>query len=481
MFKSLKICVEFFFDRINNDKIDFTEAKYFKQDCEYKSAQKHAIVNISQSSTSIVTGFPGTGKTDILISEIFSNNTVINDVWVLTPTGKATSNIIAKCTEIANLNNKCIDSKLIIGTMASIICKIKYIPSFSKKLGSITLYIDEAGMIGCYQFSKFLETIKDSNIDIKKIVLFGDTNQLPPVRDKCKTSILQEYIDLMNTDLYSIIKEQFTNVPNLSKLDEIVRSNDKEICQMFKDITVGNTKLLRKLVKEDNVVKCMSKYKFKSLEKDIYKQDLIILTLKNDTVNKLNKTFQSIHHGGIRKNECYKAYRSIWEFRENTYLPGDKVMNLKNIKLETGIHNSGNSITELLSNGEIGKVIEVDLDDKNNKIVKVEYDSLKNISTYEHYNNLRHAYALTVHKSQGGEAETVVFVDSYSSDRRDNDISWGSSRELIYTALTRAKKNIIIVTNNINNFYTVLENKKMPSIKSGFTDIFMSKFDILDE
>ena len=63
----------------------------------------------------------------------------------------------------------------------------------------------------------------------------------------------------------------------------------------------------------------------------------------------------------------------------------------------------------------------------------------------------------------------------------DSDSTWGSSRELIYTGLTRAKKNIIIVSNNINNFYKVLENKKMPPIKSGFKDIFISKFDICDE
>ena len=485
VFKSLNKCVEFFSNRINNDEIDFEEAEYFKDDCDYKEAQQDAATNISKSSTSIVRGYPGTGKTDILISEICSNNTKNNDVWVLTPTGKATSNIIGKCSELTDLQPNDRESKLIISTMASVRCKIKYVPSFSKKLGSITLYIDEAGMIGCYQFSQFLETIIDNEITIKKVVLFGDTNQLPPVRDKCKTSILQEYINLISTGFYSDIKEEFNNIPNLSTLEEIVRSDDQEICEMFKDISRGDTKRLRKLIQEDDVIKCMSKHTFKMLEKDIYKEDLIILTLKNDTVNKLNKTFQSIHHGGIRKKDCYKAHNSDWEFKKNNYLEGDKVMNLKNIKVEYDKDIEGHPLTELLSNGEIGEVIEVRFDDENNKIVKVSYESLKNIANHEHYDNLRHAYAVTVHKSQGGEADTVVFVDSYSDsarDReRDSDSTWGSSRELIYTGLTRAKKNIIIVSNNINNFYKVLENKQMPPIKSGFKDIFISKFDICDE
>jgi len=501
VFKSLNKCVEFFYNRINDDEIDLLESQYYEPAGSFKTKQQEAVTNISASSTSIVRGFPGTGKTDILISEICSNNTKTDDVWVLTPTGKATSNIIGKCSEHSvcdqlQPNNR--ESKLIISTMASVKCKIKYIPTFTKQLGNITLYIDEAGMIGCHQFSQFLETLSHNDIIIKKIVLFGDTNQLPPVRDKCKTSILQEYINVINTEFYSDIKQDFNNIPNLSTLDEIVRSDNQEMCEMFKDISTGDTKRLRKLIQEDNVIKCISQYNFKKLEKDIYKEPVpLILTLKNDTVNKLNKTFQSIHHGGIRKKDCYKAHNSDWEFKKNNYLEGDKVMNLKNIKVEYDKDIEGHPLTELLSNGEIGEVLEVRFDDENNKIVKVSYKSLKNIAAHEHYDNLRHAYAVTVHKSQGGEANTVVFVDSYGDSRRDSarnsgrdsgrdsardsDSTWGSSREVIYTGLTRAKNNIIIVSNNINNFYKVLENKETPPIKSGFTDIFISKFDICDE
>ena len=58
------------------------------------------------------------------------------------------------------------------------------------------------------------------------------------------------------------------------------------------------------------------------------------------------------------------------------------------------------------------------------------------------------------------------------------DSDWGASRELIYTALTRAKETITIVTDDISKIYAVIKNKPIREIKSGFQEIFESMFDI---
>ena len=222
-------------------------------------------------------------------------------------------------------------------------------------------------------------------------------------------------------------------------------------------------------------VKCVSKRHFEdSLMNNVNfnrKSEHLVLTLENNTVDEYNSKFQKTHHNLRYPNKCFRG-SSEYEFKKNKYLRGDIVMNLKNRKVEYKEDHAGHPITELLPNGEIGIVIDYYNNSENERIVKVEYDCLKESKVYEHKELLRHAYTITVHKSQGAEAEHIYFI--FGSD-------WGASRELIYTALTRAKKTITIVTDNISKIYSVIENKPIREIKSGFQEMFESMFDIETE
>ena len=469
VFIALKTCSKFIYKRVNDDLINFQESQHYNEEHDYKTNQQLAAKNISLSSTSAVIGFPGTGKTDVLVSEIFNHNKDC-DVWVITPTGKATSNIIGKCEKLTP-NTR--ESKLIISTIDSRRFNLMYKPN---DVTNITLYVDEAGMIGCHKFYQFIKTIEDKGIQIDKLVFFGDTNQLPPVNDICKTSILKEYQKLVNSDIFKDLKDTYDNVPNITELDEIVRSENEEMCEMFKDLSKGKTLRLKNMISGSNSkVKCVSKRHFEdSLMNNVNfnrKSEHLVLTLENNTVDEYNSKFQKNHHNLRGSNKCFRG-SSEYEFKNNKYLYGDIVMNLKNRKVEYKEDHAGHPITELLPNGEIGIVIDSYNNSENERIVKVEYDCLKESKVYEHKEQLRHAYTITVHKSQGAEAEHIYFI--FGSD-------WGASRELIYTALTRAKKTITIVTDNISKIYSVIENKPIREIKSGFQEMFESMFDIETE
>ena len=469
VFIALKTCSKFIYKRINDDLINFQESEHYNEEHDYKTNQQLAAKNISLSSTSAVIGFPGTGKTDVLVSEIFNHNKDC-DVWVITPTGKATSNIIGKCEKLTP-NTR--ESKLIISTIDSRRFNLMY---KKNDVTNITLYVDEAGMIGCHKFYEFIQIINYTGIIIDKLVFFGDTNQLPPVNDICKTSILKEYQKLVNSDIFKDLKDTYDNVPNITELDEIVRSNNGEMCEMFKDLSKGKTLRLKNMITNNNSnVKCVSKRHFEdSLMNNIEfnsKSEHLVLTLENNTVDEYNSKFQKTHHNLRYPNKCFRG-SSEYEFKKNKYLRGDIVMNLKNRKVEYKEDHAGHPITELLPNGEIGIVIDYYNNSENESIVKVEYDCLKESKVYEHKEQLRHAYTITVHKSQGAEAEHIYFI--FGSD-------WGASRELIYTALTRAKESITIVTDNISKIYSVIENKPIREIKSGFQEMFESMFDIETE
>lgn len=469
VFIALKTCSKFIYKRINDDLINFQESEHYNEEYDYRTNQQLAVKNISLSSTSAVIGFPGTGKTDVLVSEIFNNNKDC-DVWVITPTGKATSNIIGKCEKLTP-NTR--ESKLLISTIDSRRFNLMYKPN---DVTNITLYVDEAGMIGCHKFYQFIKTIEDKGIQIDKLVFFGDTNQLPPVNDICKTSILKEYQKLVNSDIFKDLKDTYDNVPNITELDEIVRSNNGEMCEMFKDLSKGKTLRLKNMITNNNSnVKCVSKRHFEySLMNNVNfnrKSEHLVLTLENKTVNEYNSQFQKNHHNLKYSCECFRG-SSKYEFKKNKYLYGDIVMNLKNEKVPYGVDYKGYDVTELLPNGEIGSVIDSYNNSENERIVKVEYDCLKESKVYEHKEQLRHAYTITVHKSQGAEAEHIYFI--FGSD-------WGASRELIYTALTRAKESITIVTDNISKIYSVIENKPIREIKSGFQEMFENMFDIEPE
>ena len=101
-------------------------------------------------------------------------------------------------------------------------------------------------------------------------------------------------------------------------------------------------------------------------------------------------------------------------------------------------------------NGEIGRIEKIN---KEEKTVRVKFDDGK-IATYENtdLDQLEHAYSITVHKSQGSEFDVVIFVASQSAPML-------LTRNLIYTAMTRAKKLLIVIGSQSVVNYMIQNNE----------------------
>ena len=149
------------------------------------------------------------------------------------------------------------------------------------------------------------------------------------------------------------------------------------------------------------------------------------------------------------------------DFQKRTLRVGDKVMQIKNNYTRKWENEDKSQTGEGIYNGDIGYIYHID---KENKKVFVQFDQIKISSyTYDELDELDHSFCTTIHKSQGSEFPVVVIP-----------ITWAPpmllSRNLLYTAVTRAKKLVVLVgevkyleymikNNNTNSRYSNLTAK----------------------
>ena len=150
---------------------------------------------------------------------------------------------------------------------------------------------------------------------------------------------------------------------------------------------------------------------------------------------------------------------------------GDRIMQIKNnydIFWEKGskdnilTYEAGTGIY----NGEIGKIIKIDSKEKQ---MMIEFDD-KKVAWYafSDLDQLEHSYAITIHKAQGSEFDVVVLVIPQSSKML-------LTRNLLYTAITRAKKLLVVIGNyNVINF--MIKNNEIKKRNTGLLYI-LENFD----
>jgi len=166
----------------------------------------------------------------------------------------------------------------------------------------------------------------------------------------------------------------------------------------------------------------------------------------------MRKGLAGVHNLNIQLQEAlnpFKGERQEVELLKRTFRVGDKVMQIKNNYSKKWENEKNTDYGEGIYNGDIGYIYHID---KQNKSMYVLFDEYKIFKyKYDELSELDHCFCTTVHKSQGSEFPIVVIP-----------MTWGPpmllSRNLLYTAVTRAKKLVVIVGNKKYLDYMISNN-----------------------
>ena len=383
-------------------------------DIKYAPNQVKALEKVADSSVSIITGGPGTGKTTLVKGIITMFEMQADVVSLCAPTGRAAKRL----SELSGKNAKTIHRLLEVVPGSK--NDIKFQRNRENPIPCDVLIVDECSMVDIVLFSQLITAVKDGC----RVVLVGDYNQLPAVGPG---NVLK---DLLDSGIVPNV--QLTDIFRQAQESEIV-VNSHAINQGIYPKTGGATGDYFFIEAGENIegyitglvqTRLPRAYGFDSFD------DIQILSpsrkRRGGTVN-LNTALQAA------LNPADKSKTEI-TFNGIIFRLGDKVMQIKNNYDLQYVRDNGE--TEIgVFNGDIGQIIGVD---KFNKALTIKFDDKTYVYPQEFFTQLEHAWAVTVHKSQGSEFRAVILCLSDTP----NELQY---RNLLYTAFTRAKELLVVV------------------------------------
>lgn len=413
-----------------NAHIDEREISFVQQSMgiELDKLQKAAVVSALENGVTLLTGGPGTGKTTTLkaMIEMFRHRDLT--IELAAPTGRASK----RMSELTGCEAKTVHRLLEVewtDEERPVFCRNEMNP-----LDCDVIIVDEVSMIDACLFESLLRALRMNT----SIVLVGDTDQLPSV---LAGNVLG---DIIESDGFCAVK--LNKVFRQAEQSAIIRTAHAVIDGETVDLTCRDSDFFfmqRNGADDalDTVLSlCMTRlpkaYGFKPI------QDIQILCpsrkLATGTINLNNILQQELNPKGKNDDEIF--FKGFY-IRKN-----DKVMQIKNNYELEWVKDNGESGSGMF-NGDVGYVSDVDLREGK---VTVKFDDKKVIYCNEELSQIELAYAVTVHKSQGSEYDCVIIPL--------NDVpSKLKYRNLLYTAITRAKKLLVIVGKE-EVFYTMAAN-----------------------
>ncbi|MBQ9978813.1 MAG: ATP-dependent RecD-like DNA helicase [Clostridia bacterium] len=409
---------------------------------EYAPLQKKAIAASLEDGVMILTGGPGTGKTTVVraLIEIFDSMGL--DVALAAPTGRAAN----RMSEATSREAKTIHRLLEMDFSDSIYGKFNR--DENNLLDEDVIIIDEASMIDQNLMFALLKAVKPG----ARLIIIGDSDQLPSVG---AGNILRDLID----------GGRFSTI----RLSEIFRqASESLIVTNAHAINAGQMPDLSAKDKDFFFLPRQSDADIAFTVADLCKNRLpkaygTRLTANMQVISPSRKGEAGTENLNVLLQNTLNPEqfgKKEYKYRQTVFRQGDRVMQTKNNydlewKRDDGSDGYG------VFNGDIGVIYDIDFKEQSMDIVfddrSVKYD-------FSYLEELEHAYAITVHKSQGSEYP-IVIIPAYSAPRML------LTRNMLYTAVTRAK-NMVIVVGREDIVKTMVDNNKQTLRYTGLAKLF---------
>lgn len=409
-----------------------------KLDITYAPMQRKTLEIAMNNQIMVITGGPGTGKTTTVRAIIEMFEKLGLDVQLAAPTGRAAKRMSELSGKEASTIHRLLEAGYAQGSFDLVFKR-----NASEPLRCDVLIVDECSMIDISLMNALLKALPKES----RLVLVGDADQLPSVGPG------NVFLDILRSNIIPVVRltEIFrqTAESRIVKYAHMINSGEHPNIAENK----GDFFFMRRL-NQDAAVDLIVQLCAQRLPKNmgIMPEEIQVLTpmRKGATgVYGLNAALQAaLNPQKEGKNEK--------KFGDFVFREGDRVMQIRNNYDIIWVTKDGTQSGTGVFNGDIGYIFSVDL---NHEIVIVDYDGRYASYGFDMLGELEHAWAMTVHKSQGSEYRAVILCAQSGPQQL-------MYRGVLYTAVTRARELLISVGDD-HLIHQMIDNHKQARRYSG--------------
>ena len=382
-----------------------------KQGIRYAPRQRETLQMALENQIVVITGGPGTGKTTSIRAILAMFDRLGIKTLLTAPTGRAAK----RMTELTGCEASTVH-RLLGARFAEYEESVAFSKNASDQLECGAVILDECSMVDISLMSALLEAMPAD----ARLVLVGDADQLPSVGPG------DVFSAILRSEVVPAVR--LTEIFRQRSESRIVRNAHMINRGEHPDLSENAGDFFRlKRFQAANTIETITELCASRLPEkmNIRSEEIQVLspTRKGElgTVN-LNRCLQEALNPPA-KGKKEKPFGSV-VFRE-----GDRVMHIQWRSADNTAAGSG------IYNGDIGVITQIDLEQES---LTVSFDGRLAVYSFELLLELEHAWAMTVHKSQGSEYRAVILALCPTSQML-------SSRDILYTAVTRAKELLILV------------------------------------